>query len=716
MVASTDVVFDKTVFPNRTNPSLTSSQPTRSTPSHPVDIDLELPPLNMPTAPTQPVAPVPSPPRPKTPTQSPTTSRIPHSLTTTPTSSRPSSPTTLLRRQRSKQPSTPTRVVVPPQPQPNPNRSGDYNPLTDPVHRRTSELWRSTRDWRPTQRWQSVWPGASQEEVEEYIATGKEPGDIAAVAVELSPMGEPRTYAQAIKASDADEWNSAMQAKISGLLEQGTWKLCDLPKGRKAIKCKWVYIVKRDENGDVEWYKVRLVAKGFTQVQGIDYEETFAPVARLESWQYLIALATLSDWEIHQIDFDCAYLNGELDEELYMEQPEGFVTDAGKVCCLCKAIYGLKQAGRTWFLTLRACLEDLGFVCRESGDVSIFVSRQRGGALIILVVYVDDLTLMGNDLTLIQQTKEALKERFKLKDLGELKHYLGIRVTRDRGSKLIYLDQERYIKDILCRFGFNNSNPAPTPLGTDLVLEKNPEDSDHCPADRLRHYRSLLGSLMYAMLGTRPDIGFTVAHLCQYQANPSLKHVAAAYRVLKYLRGTSQYRLCLGHSNELGNNLVGYTDADFAGDKDNSLSTSGWVYQLGRGAICWASRKQHSVARDTFDAEYFAADEAVRKLEWLEAFAEQIEHPLSKPIALHCDNKSAVDAATSPNVKNRTKHICVKAHSVHKNIDNGLLELMRIPGIDNPADILTKPLPADVHARHTESLRLVQYHLIKGEC
>lgn len=219
-----------------------------------------------------------------------------------------------------------------------------------------------------------------------------------------------------------------------------------------------------------------------------------------------------------------------------MEQPEGFVVAEGKVCRLRKALYGLKQAGRQWFLTLKATLEDIGFACHHSGDVSIFVHRRRGGDIEILVVYVDDLTMMGNSLALINKTKEALKGRFALKDLGELKHYLGIRITRDRGSHCIYLDQETYINSVLTRFQYDDCNSASTPLPPSISLVKSDEE---CPPERLQRYRSILGSCMYAMLGTRPDIAFTVARLCQFQSNPSQQHLNAAHHVLRYLRGTS---------------------------------------------------------------------------------------------------------------------------------------------------------------------------------
>lgn len=538
----------------------------------------------------------------------------------------------------------------------------------------------------------------------------------AVIASVSAGLREPATYKQALKSDQRDEWLQAMDDEIQGLVKQGTWEIVDLPEGRRAIKCKWVFKLKTDETGEVERFKARLVAKGFSQIQGIDYEETFAPVARLESWRYLVALAAHLDWEIHQIDFDQAYLNGELDEEIYMEQPEGFEVGAsGKVCRLRKALYGLKQAGRQWFLTLQTCLEGIGFVCHDTGDISVFVNRQ-GESVEILVVYVDDLTMMGSSLELINRTKEALKEHFALKDLGELKLYLGVRVARDRGSRLIYLDQEAYIRSVLKRFNYDDCNPKPTPLPVGAVLERNEEPPESCPPERLHEYRSLLGSLMYAMLGTRPDIAFAVSRLCQFQSNPTEGHVGLAKHILRYLQGTKHLRLCLGHHDTRNDQLVGFTDADHAADTDTSRSTSGWVFQLGHGAVCWSSRKQQSVATSTFDAEYFAAHEACQQLRWLDVFSEQIEHPLEKPVTLYCDNSSAVSASERPKVKHRKKHTRIMAHAVHESFENGLVKLERVATEENIADIFTKPLPKDLHEKHTLGLGLVQYRYAKGEC
>lgn len=376
-----------------------------------------------------------------------------------------------------------------------------------PVQRRVPQSPKKPKSKKGKGGFKYVKPG-SREDIE----------DDPVVAAVAHATGEPATFKQALRSAAKDAWIKAMEAELHGLIENGTWEIVDLPDGRIAIRNKWVYKVKMNENGEVERHKARLVVRGDTQKAGEDYQETFAPVARLESWRYLIALAAHLGWEIHQIDFDQAYLNGELDEEIYMEQPEGFkVGEAGKVCRLRKALYGLKQAGRQWFLTLKTCLEDIGFECHDTGDISVFVNRQ-GEEEQILVVYVDDLTMMGSSLATINRTKEALKGKFALKDLGELRHYLGIRVTRDRGSHQIFLDQEAYILALLKRYQYHNCNPKKTPLPSGAVLEENTDRPEDCPPERLFEYRSLLGSLMYATLGTRPDIAFAVAKLCQYHS------------------------------------------------------------------------------------------------------------------------------------------------------------------------------------------------------
>ena len=332
------------------------------------------------------------------------------------------------------------------------------------------------------------------------------------------------------------------------------------------------------------------------------------------------------------------------------------------------------------------------------------------------MVYVDDLTIMGNSLALIIKLKEALAGIFNLKDMGALALYLNIRVTRDRGSRLIYIDQELYIQSVLEKFGYADANPVRTPLNSGTTLEKNEEDPSVCDPSLRHHYQSILGSLMYAMLGTRPDIAFAVSRLCQFQSNPTSQHLHAAQHILRYLRGTSHYRLCLGPDSERGDNVVGYTDADFAGDVDTSRSTSGWCFFLGRGTTAWESRKQQSVSRSTFESEYHAASEACVQVLWLINFTQQIDHPASLPITLYCDNKSAIDTASKPNVKRRTKHIRVSAHYVHDCVERGEVQLVKIPGVDNPADILTKALTHEAHAKHTANLGLVPYPSAKGEC
>lgn len=680
-VISTDVVFDENIFPNRPTPS---TPPTRTIPPtlQPSYVELPIPPFADAPPPPEPAGPVGVPAENVKPEPEPPEEERPH------TPERPLTPPPV------QPPATP-----PHQPPRSPPSVRDERRAARREVQMQQELRRSTRERKPARAWREQL-AAAEEELDE------------ATAYAVSFPDEPSTYREAIRSDSQENWQRAMQEEIDSLKRHGTWKLVDLPPGRKAVKCKWVYKVKHNADGSIERYKARLVAKGFTQVKGIDFDETFAPVARLDSLRYLLALAALEDWEIHQVDVKSAYLNGELDEEIYMEQPEGFAAkgEEGKVCRLLKALYGLKQAGRQWHLRLRSVLEKLGFTAFDTGDISIFVMRQRVGEdtqILFLIVYVDDITLLGNSLQLIVWTKQKLEENFDISDLGEISHYLGIRIARDRAHRAIFLDQQRYVESVLVRFNMHECHPVKTPFasGTDLVKRTVPRDEDD--ADSISEYRSMVGSLMYAMMGTRPDLAFVVSKLAQFQENPSGEHHGAARHVLKYLQGTKHYRLRLGQRTSGTNTLIGFTDSDWASDRDDSRSQSGWVYLLGSGAVCWSSSKQSTISRSSTAAEYRAASDAAAHLVWLEEFADQIGFPLELPIDIYVDNKGAIDLSKRPVFSKRSKHLRIHAHYVHECYDNGELVLVQVKSEDNTADIFTKALPWPAHARHVEGLGLV---------
>jgi len=511
--------------------------------------------------------------------------------------------------------------------------------------------------------------------------------ELLAAAASAAVGRDPASYKEAMDAADSEEWAAACQYEMAALAKNGTWELVNLPHGRKAVKSKWVFKLKADGR-----FRARLVAKGFTQIPGIDFDETFSPVARFESLRLLLALAALENWEIHQMDVKSAFLNGVLDEEIYMEQPQGFIVTGQetKVCRLKKAIYGLKQASRAWNLQFHGVLTTLGFK-RTHADAGIYVCHQHGGVgLLIVVLYVDDITIMGSSLEDVRQLKQNLSSRYEMTDLGEIQSYLGMRIFRDRSQRRIQIDQSGYIKDVLDRFKMADANPHPTPLltGADEHLVK--YNAQAASAD-VKFYQSLIGSLLYVQIGTRPDISFAVSRLAQYAANPSPQHLRLAKYVLSYLSGTVD--TCLRYDGANGDGLHGYSDSSLADQTDDRHSTSGYVYILINGAISWSSRKQKTVAQNTTEAEYMAMTDAANQAAWYRSFLSELGYTVDDPIPLHGDNKGAIDLALNPVTGRRSKHIDIRHHVIREYIENGAISLVRTPTEEMVADGFTKSLP-----------------------
>jgi hypothetical protein len=380
-----------------------------------------------------------------------------------------------------------------------------------------------------------------------------------------------------------------------------------------------------------------------------------------------------------------------------MLQPEGFIKvgQEKKVCRLKKALYGLKQASRQWHRKLRSALLEMGFT-QLSGDHSIYMSRQHGGNILILIVYVDDITLMGTSAEQIKSTKIRLGNRFELSDLGELSYYLGIRIIRNRKHRLLDLDQSKYVRDVLIRFGMDNCTPAYTPLaaGSQLVKSSSPtEDND--PAF-VNQYQSVVGSLMYAMLGTRPDISYAVTKLSQFGSNPTQQHMKAAKHVLRYLFATQNYKLRFGAIDDC--DIFGYSDSDWAADQNDRRSTTGYAFLYVGGAISWASKKQPTVALSSTEAEYMAVSDASRHAIWLRSFLSELGFPQDSSTLIHVDNKGSIDLALNPVHHKRTKHIDIRHHFIRQCIEDRTIELVQVPTSENSADVLTKNLPSERHS------------------
>ena len=448
------------------------------------------------------------------------------------------------------------------------------------------------------------------------------------------------TFEEARNGTDWPKWREAIESELRALELNDTWEVVERPQGTNVVSSKWVLRIKRNAEGKIDKFKARLVARGFTQVYGQDYFDTFAPVARLASFRTIIAVAARNDWPIDSFDFHSAYLNGELEEEVFLEQPPSFAfADPEKfVLRLKKALYGLKQGGRRWYETLLELLTELGFK-RCEADHAIFY-KHDDTTLTVLVIYVDDCVITGNSSRQIEKTKRELHERFKLTDMGPLSWMLGIAITRDRAARTITLSQKLYIDTILSRCNFTCMTPRATPMDPNVVLSKDQSPQTEEDIEYMKNipYRKCVGMLMWANVGTRPDIAFAVSSLAQFNENPGIAHWEGVKRVFRYLKGTREYELVYGKEKA---GLVGYTDAD-GSSQEHRRAISGYAFLIDGGAVSWMSRKQELVVLSTTEAEYVAATHAAKVGIWLRRLISEVFRPLTEPTTLHCDNQSAI--------------------------------------------------------------------------
>ena len=423
---------------------------------------------------------------------------------------------------------------------------------------------------------------------------------------------DPISFSEAMSRTDSEKWSDAMKDELNSMANNQVWDLVELPEGFRAVGCKWVYKTKTDASGNIERYKARLVAKGFLQKEGIDYHDTFSPVSKKDSLRIIMALVAHFDLELHQMDVKTAFLNGELEEEVYMTQPEGFISEKGNhlVCKLKKSIYGLKQASRQWYMKFHNIITSFGFE-ENIVDQCIYI-KVSGSKFTFLVLYVDDILLASNNLGLIRETKRFLSQNFDMKDIGEASHVLGIEIHRDRSKKILGLSQKAYINKILERFNMRNCSGSIAPIvkGDKFSLSQCPKNSLELESMKNIPYASAVGSLVYLEVCTRPDIAFAVGMLGRYQSNPGIEHWTAAKKVMRYLQGTKDYMLTYRESDHL--DLIGYTDADFAGCQDSRKYTSGYIFMLASGAVAWKSTKQTLTASSTMEAEFVACYEATK--------------------------------------------------------------------------------------------------------
>jgi transposase InsO family protein len=505
---------------------------------------------------------------------------------------------------------------------------------------------------------------------------------------------QPTSFKEAAK---EPHWVQAMNQEIDSIEKNKTWDLVDLPTHKKSIGVKWVYKTKLNEKGQIEKHKARLVAKGFSQQPGTDYGETFAPVARLDTVRTLLAIAAQHKWQVYQMDVKSAFLNGFLEEEVYVDQPPGFEVQEhpAKVYRLKKALYGLKQAPRAWYNRIDTYLIKSGFN-RSQNEPTLYTKTDQHGKILIVCLYVDDMIYTGNlELT---DFKHAMQSEFEMTDLGIMKYFLGIEVHQS--AKGIFVCQQKYAADIIKRFRMEGCNPAETPIPLGTKLSKN----DEGPTVDSTLYKSLVGSLLY-LTATRPDIMYAASLVSRFMESPKDSHWKMAKRILRYVAGTINFGLWYTKSDS--NQLSGYTDSDFAGSLDDRKSTSGYVFQLGTNLISWASKKQPIVSISSAEAEYVAATSASCQAVWLRRLLKDMSQTEKDPTPIFCDNTSAIALSKNHVFHKKSKHIDTRFHFIRELVNNGDIALQFCGSRDQLADIFTKPLGKSVFDFQRQHLGIV---------
>ena len=508
-----------------------------------------------------------------------------------------------------------------------------------------------------------------------------------ALVAAASMTGAPTTYREAMRSSDSKEWEQAMEAEMKALIETGALELVERPAAANVIDTRWVFKLKRDEHGEIERFKARLVAKGYVQVEGVDFFEIYAPVAKPTSIRVVLAIATFEDWDLDNMDVDTAFLQSPVHEVIYVSQPEGFEQKGRNgrelVCRVHKSLYGLRQAPRNWNQEIDGWLREFGLE-PSLADPCLYIMIDEGNVLIVLL-YVDDLIITGNNRATMDRFKAAISDRFKMKDLGMLRWILGMEIKRDRARRTLELSQEAYINSVLTRFGMENSKPVATPA--EGVLRRLADGGpDH-------EFMQLVGSVLYLAMISRPDIAFAVQNLGRHMQRVGPDHWVAAKRLLRYLNGTRHLGIRFSGNVPDADKLVGYCDADWAGDVDTRRSTTAHVFMLAGACVSWASKLQPTVALSSAEAEYMALCTGVQEAIHLRNLLGDLDYWQREPTPIYEDNQACIAMSSNPTINHkRSKHIDIRYHFTRERVESEEIKLVYVPTEHQLADLLTKAL------------------------
>ena len=493
---------------------------------------------------------------------------------------------------------------------------------------------------------------------------------------------EPRNYKEAILCKDSLKWKEAMRNELEAIEKNNTWELVNLPRGSKAVGSRWVFKLKKDFNGTIV-YKARLVAQGFSQRYGIDYNDVFAPVARTTTLRMLLPVSGERKYKVSHYDIKTAFLNGTLEEEIFLKAPVGF-EQGSQVYKLKKSLYGLKQAANVWNKTLHNALVKNG--CTQDSTDKCLYKKRSGEMVCYLLIHVDDMLVATNNEAFRDQLMNSVGKVFELKSLGEVKQYLGIEVETNAYGEFL-ISQTAFIDKIVKEAGMEDAKGAKSPIDPGYFkLEGTPLDNNE-------EYRALIGKLLYLSTNTRPDIAASVSILSQRVSKPRDVDLVQVKRLFRYIKSTRDKKLRLNDKNQSGKLSV-YSDANWAEDKSDRKSNTGFICMLNGGTVSWCCRKQSVVALSSTEAEYIALTETCKEVVWLKELAKgfDIDAEVFRKVKLCTDNQSCMAIVKNENFSNRTKHIDARYHYIRSLVTDGKVYLEYVPTEVNIADLLTKPL------------------------
>lgn len=475
------------------------------------------------------------------------------------------------------------------------------------------------------------------------------------------------------------------------LQKNQTWKLVNKPKGEKIIDLKWVFTNKSDGRK-----KARLVARGFQQEKIL--EDIYSPVAKTQTLKILLAYCCQFGLIIEQMDVETAFLNGKVKSEVYVKQPPGFEDGTDRVCKLLKALYGLRESPRDWYECFDKYMRELGFK-KSKNDYCLYILIIKNETIFV-ILFVDDLLICGKNKRKIDEIKKALSKRFCMKDLGKVDRYLGIKINYNCNKGIMTLDQSEYIESLAIKYNLENAKLYRTPMEQNLCIEPAQSVSDDIK------YRNLIGALLYISTSTRPDISYSVNYLSRFQNCYGETHYKYALRILKYLYLTKNLKLTYKR-NSKDEILDCFVDADWAGDKVDRKSTTGYIIRLFGNVIYWKTRKQGSVTKSSTAAEYVALSESVSEVKFMKNILSDLNVKTDKPVNIYEDNSGAIAIAKYGNLTKNSKYIEVHYHFVNESYENGIIDIVKIETELNLADVLTKALGRVKFENFRTSLRLI---------